>query len=352
MATADYWSSADLKGIAAGGLINEDVMQKIWDISQIPLPFTDLLTDGGKVNNSYTEWTQDSLGAPNLANAAVDGDDAGANAATGGKRVGNHTQISTMTVEVTQRAQESDTIGRSNELAYQLMMRQQELRRDVEAISLSNQASVADNGDNVAGKVGAFGAWLETNTNNGTGTDGGFNTSTKVVDAPTPGDRRALSEVMLKDAVEAAYLSNGNVTTLMSVPQVIRRLNTYLFGSSANIAKPTANVAGSGGGVDGTAQGYINVLVTDFGTSLKLIPNRLQQVYADDSAADAANVYLIDPSQVAFAYLQGYQTHPIAKLGLADRRQISVDWTLKVYNEKAHAVIRDINPTAAVVSGA
>ena len=39
MATGNI-DSFDLKSIAKGGVINEDVMQKIFDISKIPLPFT------------------------------------------------------------------------------------------------------------------------------------------------------------------------------------------------------------------------------------------------------------------------------------------------------------------------
>jgi len=39
-------NSADLKGVAFGGLIREDVMNKIFDISAIPLPFTDMVGKG------------------------------------------------------------------------------------------------------------------------------------------------------------------------------------------------------------------------------------------------------------------------------------------------------------------
>lgn len=349
---ADYFDSYDLKAASGGSLINEDVMKKIWDISGIPLPFTDLVgTD--TCTNSYTEWTQDSAASVNTSNAVSSGADAATNNAAAGTRVGNHCQISQKLVEVTERAQSSDTIGRSNELAYQVMMRQRDLKRDVEAILTGRQASIADNPGTTVGKVGAFSSWLTSNDSSGTGGSAtGFNTSTKVTAIPTAGEGRALTEVLLKDAVESVYLNNGNVTALMSVPQIIRRLNAFLNSSSAAVATPTANVRGEGAGVDQTAQGYVRVLITDFGTSLTIMPNRLQQTYSstDSTPVDVCDVFLIDPSQVAIAYLQGYQTKPVAKLGLADRRQMSVDYTLKVYSEKAHAVIRDILPTSAVTA--
>ncbi len=349
---ADEWSSADLKAQTFGGLINEDVMAKIWDISRIPLPFSDLvMTDTH--TNSFAEWTLDSLAAVDLTNAIVDGADATGNQAKGGTRVGNHAQISDKVVSVTKRAQNSDTIGRANELSYQLMNRQQELLRDVEAISLAPQASVADNGDGTAGKVGSFGAWLITNDSNGTGGSAtGFNTSTGLVAIPVASQTYALTYTLISDAVEAAYSAGGNITALMTTAPLVRRLNAFLFTSSAPIATPTANVEGVLPGVDGAAQGYINVLITDFGTSLKILPNRLQQVYdsTDGTPVDVVDVFLIDPSKVAISKMNGVQVDPLAKLGLADKRQMHTDWTIKVYSEAAHAVIRGVGPTTTVVA--
>jgi len=349
-APADYWDEADLKGLVAGGLVNEDVMQKIWDISRIPLPFTDFCpTD--TCDNSYTEWVQDSLAAPNTANAVVSGADVAApydSATSLGKRVGNYCQNSIKTIAVTERSQNVSVVGGADEYARQIMIRQMELRRDVEAITLTAQASVADNNNATAGKAGGFSAWLVTNALFGaTGANGGFNTGTKLVVAPTVGTKRALAfDAHLRTIIETTYVANGNPTMLMSVAGVIKRLNTYLL-STAGLqytANPVANISGTDP-ENMVSQSYINVMRTDFGFTLRLIPNRLQQTYG----ATAADVFLIDPTKVALAYLKNYTTQPIAKLGLSDRSEISVDWTVKVYQEKAHGVVRDIDPTAAVV---
>lgn len=347
MSTANL-DSADLKSVAVGGLINEDVMSKIWDISRIPLPFTDLIgTD--TCRNSYKEWTLDALQAPNLDNAVVDGSDASGNDTAVGVRVGNHCQISRKVVRVSTRARASDTIGRSDELAYQLMRRQQELKRDLEAISLSNQASVADNGDAVPGRAGALGAWLETNTSRGTaGADGGFNTGTSIVDAPTAGEARGLTETLIRDMAQSIYAEGGDASVLMSVPSVIRGISEFLFTSSARVATVMADQGKSRD--PAVALGTINVFVTDFGT-LRLIPNRLQQTYesADQVAVDVANVYFLDPMYLSMGFLHGFRTEDLAKTGLADNRMMNVDWTLICKTERAHGVIADIDPTVAVV---
>ena len=142
MSTANL-DSADLKAVARGGLIREDVMNKIFDISRIPLPLTDMI-DTESSSNSYKEWTVDALQQSDVTNAVVDGSDASGNDTATGGRIGNHHQIAQKVVKVSYRADASNVIGRAKELAYQLSRRQQELRRDVEAILLKNQASVAD----------------------------------------------------------------------------------------------------------------------------------------------------------------------------------------------------------------
>jgi len=339
--------AADLKGVLAGGLIREDVMDKIWDISKVPLPFTDMI-GSGSASNSYHEWTQDVLAAPDTANAVVDGADASGNNTALGTRVGNHTQISDKVVRVSDRAEHVTKIGRAKELAYQLSRRQQELRRDVEAIMLLNQASIADNGDAVAGKSGGLPAWLETSVNGGAGSAvGGFNTSTKVVDARTVSTaRRALSEATLKSVIESVYNEGGDPSVLMTVPAIIGKFSDYLF-AATTVAQIRSNVSQTA--KDAAAIGAINVFVSDFAT-LKLVPNRLQQYHNDGSAASCADVFILDPAYLSIDYLQRVMTKPLARTGTAENRQMTVDWTLVVNTEKAHGMVADIDATTAVVA--
>lgn len=344
MAASDYWDSQDLKAVAAGGLVREDVMDKIWDISKIPLPFTDAVMEDSH-DNAYCEWTQDALNAVNAANAVVSGADAGSRTDGNGKRVGNHSQTSVKYVYVTERAQNTNVVGRSNELAYGLMMRQQELRRDVEAMALLNNASVEDNNNNTAGEAGGFDSWIETNidADEAGASVGGFNTSTKIVDAHTDGTTAvAGTEARLSALIETAYNNNAQPTILMSTPAVIKRLAVRLF-ASTRVATPTANVGGTSP-ANQTSQGFINVMVTDFGFTLELHPNRLQQDYNSDTAA---SLFGIDPQKAAISYMHRYKAEEIAKLGLSHRWQVSVDWTVKVYEEKAHFNYRDIDEDAA-----
>jgi hypothetical protein len=318
----------DLKGIETGGFINEDVMQRIWDVSKIPLPFTDMV-GSNRHKNSHFEWVKDKLRAPNVNNAEVDGADAANFVAETGERVGNHSQISTECIATSHRADASDTIGYAKQLAYELTKGQQNIRRDVEAIALNNQASTPGT-STTAGKTGGLPSWIETNVMNGTA--GGFQHGTGVTVEATPGTAKALSFGDVKDAVMAVYKEGAESTTLMSSPEVISSLSTYLFGNDARIANLTADQGKSS--EKATALGSVNVVVTDFGT-LRLVANRLQP---KDANGDDF-VFILDPEFLSLSYLEGYRTDTLAKTGLSEKREISVDWGVRCHVEEAQAMI-------------
>lgn len=335
---------ATLKAAARGGLVPEDVMAKIWDISKIPLPVQDLIgTDSH--SNEYAEWTKDKLAAPTLANALVDGSDAPADSNRLGTRVGNHSQISGKTVSASTRARDGKTLNMGDAYAYQVMRRQQETKRDIDAICLANQASVADDGASVAGKSAGLDAWLTTNTNNGaTGANGGFQTGSGLVTAATPGTARALSETVIRNVAQAVWQGGGNPTTLMGTPAVIRKLSSYMFSASAQVATLTSDVREKRAAA--VATGSVNVFVTDFGVVLEMIANRLQQV----TSANVSTLFVLDPEYLAVSYLSAMNVIDLAKTGLSTKGMCFADWTLKVMAEEAHGAIRAIDETTGVIA--
>jgi len=325
-----------LKSVALGGLVREDVMDQIWDISNIPLPLTEAIGSDTH-DNEYCEWVVDELADPITTNAVIDGDDIAQDNSKLGERQGNHSQISVKEVRVSQRAQKSNVIG-GNALSYQIINRQRELRRDVEATALSENLSVADNGT-VAGQSGGLASWIKTAVANGTG--GGFDPATGLTTAPTA-TKAAMTETMVRDVTQTMYENGAMPGMMMSVPTVIRRFSEYLFTSSARVGTITNDQGATTSSM--VANGSVNVFVTDFDVVLDLIPNRIQRLESDDSA----NVYILDPSYLDLSMLEGYRIEPLAKTGLADKRMMKVDWSLKVRNEKAQGCIFHVDPTLAV----
>jgi hypothetical protein len=352
----------NLKSVETGGLINEDVMQKIFDISKIPLPFTDMVGSTRHKNERF-DWVVDELNKPDLANAVADGQDAGNPEEISGGRVGNHSQISDKVLAVSYRADASDTIGRAKELAYRLTRANQEIRRDVEAIALWNQASDAGAGSgtddhlianaiSAPTKTGTLATWIETSVRNADGSDatasaGGYNYSTGLTEEATMGVGAALSFQGIKDCQMDVYMEGGDPSVFMSTPAVISKLSTYLFDNEARVANLVSD-QGAPANSKATALSSVNVIVGDFGT-LKLVPNRLMPDAVGDGTG-SHYAFLLDPEYVSLSYLEGYRTDTLAKTGLAEKRQISVDWGLRVHTEKAHGMIINIDPNADAVA--
>ena len=68
------------------------------------------------------------------------------------------------------------------------------------------------------------------------------------------------------------------------------------------------------------------------------------------ATTENTEVYILDPMYIRHSFLQGYQTEPLAKTGTADNRMMTVDWTLCPTNEKAQAIIADIDYKNAVTA--
>lgn len=342
--------AADLAAaLAAPGLIREDVMDTVYNLDEgVPTPFTDMVRSGSH-DAPYCEWTEDDLTAVDINNSVVDGADASGNDTSVGLRVGNRQQISDKTVRISHVSESINSIGSIGRMAYQTAKRLLDLRRDVEAIATGRQPSVVDDGASVPGDTAGLAAWIATNSDFGaTGSSGGFNASTKIVDAPSEGTIRALTWTNVRSRIQEVYEVGGNPSVLMSVPAVIKAINTFLFGSGGDPyrATPTANVQGVSP-VTQSAQGWITVILSDFGISLSLVDNRLQQKYNSSTAAD---VFILDPAYIGLSYLGGYRNDVLGKTGHSNMRMLSTSWMTKCFREDAHALIADIDHTAAVTA--
>jgi hypothetical protein len=356
MSTANLDAFDLAEALSAPGLIREDVVDTVYNLDEgIPTPLMDLAGSMETIENLYHEFTEDDLKPQELANAVVDGSDAVGNDTQVGRRVGNRAQLSDKVVNISHAAESVNTIGSVGRMAYQISRRLMDLRRSIEGTICSRQASVVDNGNNVPGRTAGLYAWIKTNTDYGVGgSAGGFDTATKLIDAPTPGNARALTWEGIRDQIENIYNKGGNPSVLTSVPGVIKRINSFLFSDAGAPyrASPQANVNGTSP-TSQTAQGYISVVLSDFGISMSLVDNRLQLVYdsGDSTPVDVADVGLLDPAYFKLASLFGYRNDELAKLGHSDRRLLSTHWMTKVMREDAHGNIADISPTAAVTAG-
>lgn len=309
-------------------------MQALQYLAADDLPITDRI-GSGTASHRYTSWVEDDLAAPEAGPGVAENWIPDTNNARNGVRIGNHCQISQKALSVTQRARQVDTIGYADELAYQIMRRQSELRRDVEATLLSNQGSVEPATESDPTQTAGLGAFITQGDRVGTG--GGF--ASGLVADYVVGVGRALSFSGVMDIVQAIWEKGGEPSMLTSVPSVTRKFVEYCIANDQQIVDMTNEVGSSGA----QANRLVKTLLTEWGFAIEILPNRQQQLDTDLAAA-----FLLDPAFLEIGYLQGYQTEEMGRRGLPHERFMTVDWQTRCLNRNAHGVFHDIDPTLAV----
>lgn len=304
--------------------IREDLSDVITNIAPTETPFYSRICRKGKAKNRTPEWEKDTLAAADGDNKTVEGDDVSAEAAIQPERLKNVVQLFDKVVSVSSTAQAVDTAGRSNELNYQTMKKGKELKRDIEARLTDNNASVLGTAS-VAGEIGGAEAWLETNVSRGaTGADGGFNSGTGIVDAPTDGTQRAFAESLLKDVIKDAWVAGGEPTIIMVGPST--KVNASAMAGIATQYRENSGVK------QATILGAADVYVSDFGEH-RIVPNRFNR---DRTAL------VLTPAMWECKFLQPFRRKPLAKTGHNDKRLLWAELTLCCKEEKANGAVADL----------
>lgn len=286
------------------------------------------------VASTHPEWQTDTLGSVDLDNNQPEGNSWAFQAITPTTRVGNYTQISDKRIIISRTQDKTSKAGRKSELAREVAKKGVELRIDMEAIVLSNQASSAGSGNGATNrKLGGFRAWLATNDNMNSGTSGGFNSSTGVVDAATNGTQRAFTKTILDSVILSTYNAGGSPKTLMLSPYAKTIFSTFMADSAVAQQRFAANGKGQS-----TIVAAADIYLSDFGT-ISVVPNRQM---ARAGAAVARNAFLVDPKMVSLGVFDDISLEKPAKDADAEKRVLITEYTLLVNNEAAHGVAADL----------
>lgn len=362
----------DLRDVALDGQINEDVLQRIIDASPTDTPFLSAI-GASSIGNDLFEWTMERLAVPVIDGQRVDGSGDRADQSKLGIRVRSYSEIHTKTIETSVRANALDTIGFARALVRQLNRRGLELKRDINATFLSNNASVAPTAT-VAPQTAGLAAWVVgqtldaipadssatatyTDNNNVWDADAGAvdNTDAGWV-AETAGiipertlsvTSGALSETAIRTVANSIWTLGHSPTKLHARPEVISLLSIYMFTSSARIATLIAD----GGGAASTraASGAVNQFLTDFGVTLAFTPDR-QMLQNTDGVNTNDIVFIYDPMAAEVATLIGTNAKVLDTNGLYDRRELQCDEGLKVLDWHGVGAIINVDPAAAVIA--
>lgn len=297
----------------------EELSNVINNIAPEEVPFQSNV--GSKnTSNTYFEWQTDDLAAVSTT-AVIDGDDVSSFDATSATtRVGNYTQILRRTLVVADNLAAHDLAGRNDEFAYQIAKRGRELKRDLEATLLLNNAKVAGN-SSTARETAGLGAWIASNDVFGTG---GASPTGDGSDARTDGTQADFTETMLKSAMQLAYTAGGKPSILMVGPFNKTQVSGFAGIAAQRYMAPTDGAT--------TIIGAADVYLSDFG-SISVIPNRFQR---------ERDAFLLDPEYAAVVYHRPIQKVDLAKTGDATKAMMIVEAGLEVGTEKAHAGVFDL----------
>ena len=302
----------------------EDLIDKIFNTSPTETP---VVSSIGRTTatNTFHEWQRDSLAAANANNAAIDGDDADLEAQTATERVGNYMQIFRKVVGVSQRADVVKKAGRGTEMAYKKAQAMLEIKRDIEAMVLSNNPAVAPT-TSVAGKSAGLGVQSYANAlHNGAGATASW-TSGAPTTAVTAGTNRTFTEALVKSACQSVYTASGGVASMV----VMSPNHKTTFSSFTGIALNRKEIKGK---EQASIVGGADVYISDFG-ALEIVPHYLM--------VGATDVHMINTEYVDLAMLRGFETTPLAKTGDSNKVMILADCGLAVRAPKALAKIANL----------
>jgi len=306
----------------------EDLADIIFNVSPTETPFQ-MMAMRGRTTNRLHDWQADGLALAAL-NKQLEGDDAVGNVLTATQRLQNFTMISTKVVVISGTQEVVDKAGRKSELAYQLAKAGKELKRDMEVGLTRNQDGVAADSPRVLWPLETWYGTLQGVAGIAPPAQNQFRGATGVGNALAglspdgllaDGTPRALTESLLKSAIQACW-ENGGEPGVIMVGAFNKTVISAFTGNSTRFDQ----------GEDKRLVTAIDIYVSDFG-SHRIVPNRF-------SRKETAHVLTMHLWSVD--YLRAFKQIPLAITGDNMRRQLICEYTLKACNESGSAVVADL----------
>jgi hypothetical protein len=295
----------------------EDLADIVYNVDPTETPYLSMMPKGSSSSTKH-EWQVRSLTAASGTNKNIEGDDATTDASTANTRLYNYTQISDKVPLVTGTQEVVNKAGASSEMARQMADRMKELKRDVETSLLQNVASAAGN-DSTERVCAGLPTWIKTNIDkaaDGTASAGNG------TDLYTAGTARALLESQVEASLALAWTNGGSPTKGFLNAFQKRKFASFAGSASKQLDASTKKVINS-----------VDVYIDPLGNEVSLVPCRQMPT---------SMVFFIDPQYVKFCPLRDFFKKDLPAVGDYIRKQIIVEYTQEVCNEKAHAAVYDL----------
>lgn len=295
----------------------EDLSDIIYDVSPTETPVLSSMPRASATSTKH-EWLTRAIAAASSTNFVIEGDDATTDAANANVRVFNYRAISDKVARVAGSQEAVKKAGMKSNMAKEMEDKMKELKRDVEKILLENNAYVAGN-DTLASECAGMQAYILTNTNKAADATAATGDGS---DGHTDGTARAVQESFVESVLSSSWTNGGNPS--------LGVMNAF---QKRKFASFTGNSTRTSNGDKTKVINSVDVYIDPLGTEIRLVPCR---------QAPTDVMYFLDPEYMKFAVLRDFATWDLAKTGDSIRKQILVEYTLEMCNQKAHAAIYDL----------
>lgn len=296
----------------------EDLIDKIYKTSPTDTPLLSSL-ERVKASAVYHEWQTQALAAADTANAVLEGDDAVTDAATPTVRLGNYSQISDKVPRTSGTQQAVDHAGRGSEMDYQIGLKTQELKIDIEAILFGTNQARNAGAAGTARKTASILSWIKTNTAKGSG--GSDPSAADGTGTRTDGTQRAFTEAYLKTVLQSIWTNGGKPNTI-----AVGGFNKQVFSTFTGRSTPTEDAKSK------KIVASVDVYESDFGTQKVMACRNMR----------SRDCLVLQMDMWAMATLRNMKMTDLAKTGDSQRVQIITEYALEARNEKSSGMVADL----------
>jgi hypothetical protein len=283
-----------------------------------------------KASATFTEWTVDSLSAPSTAGVAEGSDVTSFTDKFAGRaRLGNYVQKFRRDFMVSDLQNVVDSVGPAK-IAQAEAKAVREIKRDIEATLMSNNARSAEDGSGTPYKLRGLGAWIDSA--GPADVPAAYRTPSGSIYAST-----AFDEKVFNDLITSIYRVTGstNNLTLVADTALRRKISDFARTSASSDYSVRAVNMESG---SATIKLTVEMYQSDHG--LVSVVNMNPDCAPDTTNKDTG--YLINPEYYGVAELIPLGSTRLPNLGGGERGYVDATLTLLVKHPAAHGKITSI----------
>ena len=283
-----------------------------------------------KASATFTEWTVDALSAPSTAGVAEGSDVTSFTDKFAGRaRLGNYVQKFRRDFMVSDLQNVVDSVGPAK-IAQAEAKAVREIKRDIEATLMSNNARSAEDGSGTPYKLRGLGAWIDSA--GPADVPAAYRTPSGSIYAST-----AFDEKVFNDLITSIYRVTGSTNNLTLVADTaLRRKISDFARTSASTDYTVRNVNMDSGSA--TIKLSVEMYQSDHG--LVSVVNMNPDCAPDTTNKDTG--YLINPEYYGIAELIPLGSTRLPNLGGGERGYVDTTLTLLVKHPAAHGKITQI----------